>query len=151
MNLFKTHMYFVYLKVIVRRFTTDTTGNGVKWVFWGSCFCFSQLRRSCFRANRFCFKTWNSLPKVSSSTLHDLPHSVGLQTRTLFFCVMKNTYGTCFNFVECRETTMKEVLMTWRTVRSPRTEVLDSTDVIVSRDHMTSILSRDHMTSNQIH
>ena len=33
----------------------DTTGNGVKWAFCGSCFCFSQLGFSFWRANRFCF------------------------------------------------------------------------------------------------
>ena len=46
----------VYLKVIGRRFATDTSGNVVKWDFSDCYSCFSQLRFSCFRANRFCFK-----------------------------------------------------------------------------------------------
>jgi hypothetical protein len=33
----------VCLKVIGRQFDTETTGNGVKWVFCGSCFCLVNL------------------------------------------------------------------------------------------------------------
>ena len=78
-----THLWEFSGRVIDRRFTTDTSGNGVKWAFCGSCFCFSQRGLACLSGNRFCFKAWNCLPNVSTSTLLDLQHSVRLQIRTL--------------------------------------------------------------------